>query len=180
MGHVTALLDYSMDRAVRCCLLRLLESLLAPEGSRQDEKAGRVAAANGRAFVEAGGVQLAVDFVASTTSTHSITLAVAHSCVLFCSQCFACYLYLCMIFLMPKSVADSACDTMQFHAAVKVTRELLSKTDCIIIVSQKDGRQDGQISYVTLVIAQSSVHNASPNKLLQCGQAYVGHYIEAV
>lgn len=56
-----------MDRAVRCCLLRLLEALLAPEGSRQEEKAGRVAAANGRAFVEAGGVQLAVDLVAGQT-----------------------------------------------------------------------------------------------------------------
>ncbi len=71
VGHVTALLDFSMDRAVRCCLLRLLESLLAPEASRQDEKAGRVAAANGRAFVEAGGVQLAVDLVAGQNLTSS-------------------------------------------------------------------------------------------------------------
>lgn len=71
VGHVTALLDYSMDRAVRCCLLRLLESLLAPEASGQDEKAGRVAAANGRAFVEAGGVQLAVDLVAGSISHHT-------------------------------------------------------------------------------------------------------------
>ncbi len=64
VGHTTALLDCSMDRAVRCCLLRLLESLLAPDSSPQDDKAARVAAANGRAFVEAGGVQLAVDLVA--------------------------------------------------------------------------------------------------------------------
>ncbi len=98
VGHVTALLDYSMDRAVRCCLLRLLESLLAPEASRQDEKAGRVAAANGRAFVEAGGVQLAVDLVAGQTLTSSIILAVAHCRFHFCSHCFACYLCVCVIF----------------------------------------------------------------------------------
>ncbi|KAL0042756.1 hypothetical protein WJX79_009797 [Trebouxia sp. C0005] len=75
VGHVTALLDYSMDRAVRCCLLRLLESLLAPEASGQDEKAGRVAAANGRAFVEAGGVQLAVDLVAGAHEAQERTQA---------------------------------------------------------------------------------------------------------
>ncbi|KAL0040215.1 hypothetical protein WJX77_000548 [Trebouxia sp. C0004] len=75
VGHVTALLDHSMDRAVRCCLLRLLESLLAPEASRQDEKAGRVAAANGRAFVEAAGVQLAVDLVAGAHEAQERTQA---------------------------------------------------------------------------------------------------------
>ena len=64
MAHVTALLDRSMDRAVRCCLLRLLEALIAPEAVKQDERAVRAAAANARAFVEAGGVQLAVDLVA--------------------------------------------------------------------------------------------------------------------
>ena len=62
--HATALADRSMDRAVRGCLLRLLEALLAPESAQQDDKAKRAAAANGRAFVEAGGVQLAVDLVA--------------------------------------------------------------------------------------------------------------------
>ena len=98
VGHVTALLDYSMDRAVRCCLLRLLESLLAPEASRQDEKAGRIAAANGRAFVEAGGIQLAVDLVAGQTLTSSIILAVADCCINLCSHCFACYLCVCLIF----------------------------------------------------------------------------------
>lgn len=53
-----------MDRAVRCCLLRLLESLLAPEAAKQDDRASRAAVANGIAFVDAGGVQLAVDLVA--------------------------------------------------------------------------------------------------------------------
>lgn len=64
MAHATALADRSMDRAVRGCLLRLLEALLAPEAAQGDDKARRAAAANGRAFVEAGGVQLAVDLVA--------------------------------------------------------------------------------------------------------------------
>lgn len=64
MAHTTALLDRSMDRAVRGCLLRLLESLLAPGSAKQDDRGARAAAANGRAFVEAGGVQLAVDLVA--------------------------------------------------------------------------------------------------------------------
>lgn len=61
---MTALADCSMDRDVRGCLLRLLEALLAPQSAQQDDKARRVAAANGRAFVKAGGVQLAVDLVA--------------------------------------------------------------------------------------------------------------------
>lgn len=64
MAHTTALLDRSMDRAVRGCLLRLVEAVLSPEGAQQDERARRGAAANGRAFVQAGGVQLAVDLVA--------------------------------------------------------------------------------------------------------------------
>ncbi len=59
-----------------------------------------------------------------------------------------------MLFVIPKSVADSVYDTMQFHAAVKVTCELLLKTDFITIVSQKDSRQDGQISCITLVPAE--------------------------
>ena len=63
MAHATALADCSMDRVVRGCLLRLLEALLAPESAQQDDKARRAAAANGRAFVDAGGVQLAVDLV---------------------------------------------------------------------------------------------------------------------
>ena len=126
VGHVTALLDFSMDRAVRCCLLRLLESLLAPEASRQDEKAGRVAAANGRAFVEAGGVQPAVDLVAGQVLTSSRKRKRKTNCnfrrqfdekpsilpgcperqapahllrliVHLCSHCSACYLCVCMI-----------------------------------------------------------------------------------
>lgn len=64
LAHATALADRSMDRAVRGCLLRLLEAMLAPEAAQGDDKARRAAAANGRAFVDAGGVQLAVDLVA--------------------------------------------------------------------------------------------------------------------
>lgn len=64
MAHAMALADRSMDRAARGCLLRLLEALLAPESAQQDDRARRAAAANGGAFVDAGGVQLAVDLVA--------------------------------------------------------------------------------------------------------------------
>ena len=83
MSHVTALLDYSMDRAVRCSLLRLLQALLLPEVGEEDEQAGRAAAANGRAFVDCGGVQLAVDLVAGTVpASYNIT-----SCAqLFCDR----------------------------------------------------------------------------------------------
>jgi len=108
VGHVTALLDYSMDRAVRCCLLRLLESLLAPEASRQDEKAGRVAAANGRAFVEAGGVQLAVDLVAGQTLTSSIILAVNHSCISILQPLF-CLLLVCLHAVCYTQVCGRQC-----------------------------------------------------------------------
>jgi hypothetical protein len=86
-----------------------------------------------------------------------------------------------MLFVIPKSVADSVYDTMQFHAAVKVTCELLLKTDFITIVSQKDSRQDGQISCITLVPAQSFVNNASPNKQkLQCAQTCISCFAQAV
>lgn len=72
VGHITALLDCSMNRPLRCCLLRLLESALVPGVG---EAAPRVIAANGQAFVEAGGVQLAVDLIAGTqqfTPHHSL------------------------------------------------------------------------------------------------------------
>lgn len=58
--HGTALLDRSLDRGLRCCLLRLLESCLVPQS---DDGVQRVIAANGQAFVQAGGVQLAIDLV---------------------------------------------------------------------------------------------------------------------
>ena len=49
-----------MDRALRSCLLRLLEAALLPQAA---EAAPRVTSANGQAFVRAGGVQLAVDLI---------------------------------------------------------------------------------------------------------------------
>lgn len=59
--HITALLDLTMDRAMRSCLLRLLEAALLPQAA---EAGPRVTAANGHAFVKGGGVQLAVDLIA--------------------------------------------------------------------------------------------------------------------
>lgn len=85
MAHTTALLDRSMDRAVRGCLLRLLEAMLSPEGAQQDDRGRRAAAANGRAFVQAGGVQLAVDLVAGVMlAVHYTTCchAFLHMCPL--------------------------------------------------------------------------------------------------
>lgn len=79
MAHATALADRSMDRAVRGCLLRLLEALLAPEAAQGNDKARKAAAANGWAFVGAGGVQLAVDLVAGQ-GHHSLSGA-SQSCL---------------------------------------------------------------------------------------------------
>ena len=62
--HVAALLDRTMSRPLRGCLLRLLEALLTPAAARTSEPAARAARANAAAFVEAGGVPLAVDLVA--------------------------------------------------------------------------------------------------------------------
>jgi hypothetical protein len=63
-AHVAALLDRTMNRGLRHCLLRLLEALLTPKCAHIDEKASVAARANATAFVEAGGVQLCVDLVA--------------------------------------------------------------------------------------------------------------------
>ena len=63
VGHITLLLDCSMSKPLRCCLLRLLEAVLAP---RSMVDAPRVIATNGQALVKAGAVQLAVDLIAGT------------------------------------------------------------------------------------------------------------------
>lgn len=65
-AHVAALLDRTMSRGLRHCLLRLLEALLIPRCAHSDEQASQAARANAVGFVEAGGVQLAVDLVAGT------------------------------------------------------------------------------------------------------------------
>lgn len=57
-----------MNRGLRHCLLRLLEAVLTPRCAHTDEQASIAAHANATAFVEAGGVQLAVDLVAGTAS----------------------------------------------------------------------------------------------------------------
>lgn len=64
VAHVAALLDATLSRPLRHCLLRLAEALLLPAAARGDERAARAAAANADAFIGAGGVQLAVDLVA--------------------------------------------------------------------------------------------------------------------
>lgn len=61
---MAALLDLTLSRPLRHCLLRLAEALLLPAAARGDERAARAAAANADAFIAAGGVQLAVDLVA--------------------------------------------------------------------------------------------------------------------
>ncbi|KAK9915634.1 hypothetical protein WJX75_001835 [Coccomyxa subellipsoidea] len=63
-AHMAALLDRTLSRGLRHCLLRLLEALLIPRCAHSDEAASQAARANAIAFVEAGGVQLAVDMVA--------------------------------------------------------------------------------------------------------------------
>lgn len=60
VGHITALLDCSMEQSLRCCLLRLLASVLVPGAM---DNAHRTITANGQAFVKAGGVQLTVGLV---------------------------------------------------------------------------------------------------------------------
>jgi hypothetical protein len=65
---MAALLDRTLSRGLRHCLLRLLEALLIPRCAHSDEAASQAARANAIAFVEAGGVQLAVDMVAGAAS----------------------------------------------------------------------------------------------------------------
>ena len=67
MAHATALLDLTLSRPLRHCLLRLAEALLLPAAAREDERAARAAAANANAFIAAGGVQLAIDLVAGAS-----------------------------------------------------------------------------------------------------------------
>lgn len=63
-GHLTALLDRTMDGSLRHALLGLLEALVALPAAGMEDAAMRAARANGRSFVEAGGLELAVDLVA--------------------------------------------------------------------------------------------------------------------
>ena len=61
--------DRTQSRALRACLLRLLEALLMPTCGRTSDAAHKAARANAMAFVEAGGVPLAVDLVAGERGT---------------------------------------------------------------------------------------------------------------
>ncbi|KAK9822709.1 hypothetical protein WJX81_005943 [Elliptochloris bilobata] len=75
VAHVTALLDVTLSKPLRHCLLRLAEALLLPAAAREDERAARAATANASAFVAAGGVQLAVDLVAGAHEARERTQA---------------------------------------------------------------------------------------------------------
>ncbi len=68
---MAALLDRTMSRGLRHCLLRLLEALLIPRCGHSDEAASQAARANAVTFVEAGGVQLAVDLVAGVAAYYA-------------------------------------------------------------------------------------------------------------
>ncbi|KAK9807966.1 hypothetical protein WJX73_008492 [Symbiochloris irregularis] len=64
MAHSVALLDCTANGALQDVLLGLVHALLVPSSAATSPGAQRSAAANGAAFVRAGGVQLAVDMVA--------------------------------------------------------------------------------------------------------------------
>ncbi|KAK9868448.1 hypothetical protein WJX84_004951 [Apatococcus fuscideae] len=72
-GHLTALLDRTMDGSLRHALLGLLEALVALPAAGMEDAAMRAARANGRSFVEAGGLELAVDLVACAHSAQERT-----------------------------------------------------------------------------------------------------------
>ena len=61
---MAALLDRTTNRGLRHCLLRLVEALLIPRAAHISDQATQAARQNATAFVEAGGVMLAVDLVA--------------------------------------------------------------------------------------------------------------------
>ena len=63
-AHMAALLDRTASKALRHCLLRLAEALLIPRSASISDQASQAARSNATAFVEAGGVMLAVDLVA--------------------------------------------------------------------------------------------------------------------
>ena len=71
-SHLAALLDRTMDASLRHALLNLLEALVALPPAGTEDAALRAARANGRSFVEAGGLELAVDLVASTFDAPSL------------------------------------------------------------------------------------------------------------
>ncbi len=67
-AHMAALLDRTASKALRHCLLRLAEALLIPRSASISDQASQAARSNATAFVEAGGVMLAVDLVAGLRS----------------------------------------------------------------------------------------------------------------
>lgn len=61
---MAALLDRTTNRGLRHHLLRLMEALLIPRSAHLIDQAAQAARTNATAFVDAGGVMLAVDLVA--------------------------------------------------------------------------------------------------------------------
>ena len=68
MAHAVALLDRTMSGMLREALLTLLRALLVPHAAATTQAAAAVALTNGAAFVQVGGIQLAVDIVAGVDS----------------------------------------------------------------------------------------------------------------
>lgn len=84
-AHMAALLDRTTNRGLRHCLLRLVEALLIPRSANISDQASLAARANATAFVEAGGVMLAVDLVAGGIS---LLTALPYTFISVRGQCF--------------------------------------------------------------------------------------------
>lgn len=67
-AHMAALLDRTASKALQHCLLKLVEALLIPRSASISDQASQAARSNATAFVDAGGVMLAVDLVAGPHS----------------------------------------------------------------------------------------------------------------
>jgi hypothetical protein len=67
VGHLAKVLDLTTSKSLRTAAFRLLAALVAPRAAAapNSDAARRSAAANGYALVEAGGVELLCDLVAS-------------------------------------------------------------------------------------------------------------------
>ena len=76
-AHMAALLDRTTNRGLRHCLLRLMEALLTPRAAHISDQAAQAARLNATAFVEAGGVVLAVDLVAGENLQAKFALRVS-------------------------------------------------------------------------------------------------------
>ena len=85
-AHMAALLDRTASKALRHCLLKLVEALLIPRSASISDQASQAARSNATAFVEAGGVMLAVDLVAGLRLLNRPTLR--HVCRRHCTPSY--------------------------------------------------------------------------------------------